>query len=134
VFTLMEARVREEKGSLKQPSCSVYIASTGGSLMKEKMKVASMLWKANISAEFGQQENAKLTKEVVSALDREIPFVVVVGEAEWADGKCQLKDLAQNTADWIPIPDLVPLLRKKGVIPVGCEFAAELMAKESSSS
>lgn len=132
VFTLMEARVREEKGSLKQPSCSVYIASTGGALMKEKMKVARLLWNANISAEFGQQESAKLKKEVVNALDREIPFMVVIGEAEWADGKCQLKDLGNNTADWIPLENLVVMLRQKGVIPVGCEFAAELLKNESS--
>jgi histidyl-tRNA synthetase len=134
VFTLMEARVREEKGSLKQPTCSVYIASTGSSLMTAKMKVASLLWNANISAEFGQKENAKLTKEIQGALEREIPFVVVVGENEWADGKCQLKDLAKNTADLVPIQELVSVLREKGVIPVGCEFAAELLAKESASS
>jgi histidyl-tRNA synthetase len=133
VFTLMEARLREEKGgSIKQPNVSVLVASAGGGMMKEKMKIARLLWDANISAEFSQQENAKLKKEVVNALDREIPFMVVVGENELAESKCQVKDIKANTAELVLISELVSTLRKMGVIPVGCEFAAELLRQEDS--
>jgi histidyl-tRNA synthetase len=131
VFTLMEARMREENnGSIQQPNVTVLIASAGGAMMKEKMKIARILWNASISAEFSQQENAKLKKEVVNALDRNIPFMVVIGESELAENKCQVKDIKANSAEVVSISDLVPTLRKKGAIPVGCEFAHELLKAE----
>jgi histidyl-tRNA synthetase len=128
VFTLMESRLREEKGgSIKQPNVSVLVASAGAGMMKEKMKIARVLWEANISAEFSQQEKTKLAKEIADALEREIPYMVVIGENELAENKCQVKDIKAETADLVPIPDLVAFLRDKGVIPVGCEFAVSVL-------
>jgi histidyl-tRNA synthetase len=128
VFTLMESRLREEKGgSIKQPNVSVLVASAGAGMMKEKMKIARLLWEANISAEFSQQEKTKLAKEITDALEREIPYMVVIGENELAENKCQVKDIKAETADLVPIPDLVAFLRGKGVIPVGCEFAVSVL-------
>jgi histidyl-tRNA synthetase len=133
VFTLMEERLREEKGgSIKQPNVNVLIASAGGGMMKEKMKIARMLWDAKISAEFSQQEHVKLKKEIVSALDREVPFMVIVGENELAENKCKVKDMKAETEELVPMTDLVTVLRSKGVIPVGCEFASELLEQEKS--
>jgi histidyl-tRNA synthetase len=131
VFTLMEARMREEHdGAIEQPHVSVLIASAGGAMMKEKMNIARTLWDASISAEFSHQENAKLKREVVHALDRDIPFMVVIGESEMAEHKVQVKDIKANTAELVPIVDLVSSLRKMGVVPVGCEFAYELLKNE----
>jgi len=128
VFTLMESRLREEQGgSIKQPNVDILIASAGGTMMKEKMKIARILWDAKVSAEFSQQENAKLKKELQNALDRDIPFMVIVGEEELAEKKCTVKDLKAKTEEKVPIASLVSILRQKGVIPVGCEFAAELL-------
>ena len=133
VFTLMEARMREEhEGLIQQPHVSVLIASAGGAMMKEKMNIARILWDASISAEFSHQENAKLKKEVVHALDRGIPYMVVIGESELAENKVQVKDIKANTAELVAIPDLVSSLRTIGAVPVGCEFAYELLKKEGS--
>ena len=135
VFTLMEARMREEhEGAIQQPHVSVLIASAGGAMMKEKMNIARILWDGSISAEFSHQENAKLKKEVVHALDRGIPYMVVIGESELAENKVQVKDIQANTAELVAIPDLVSALRRMGAIPVGCEFAYELLKKEGTGS
>lgn len=134
VFTLMEARLREEKGgTLKLRNVNVLVASAGVGMMKEKMKIARLLWDANISAEFSQQEKAKLSKEVVDALERDIPFMIVIGENELAENKCQVKDIKAETAELVLISDLVAYLRMKGVVPVGCEFAAEELKKQNDS-
>lgn len=132
VFTLMEERLREQQGSIKQTNVKVLVASVGDGMMKERMKAAKALWDAKISAEFSQQENPKLKYELTDALEREIPFMVIVGEEEVKEFKCKVKDLKGRTEETILMADLVPYLRSKGVIPVGCEFAAELFAKESS--
>lgn len=131
VFTLMEKRLEEEQGSIKQPNVKVLVASAGDDMLKEKMRVTRMLWDSNISAEFSHQENPKLKFEIANALDREIPFMVIVGEEEIKLNKCKVKDLKARTEDLVPLDALVKTLRSKGVIPVGCDFAAELFAKEA---
>lgn len=131
VFTLMEARLREENaGSIKQPNVNVLVASVGAGMMKERMKITRVLWDANISAEFSQQENPKLKYELANALERGIPFMVIVGEEEVKENKCKVKDLTARTEETVSMDDLVKILRGKGVVPVGCEFAAELLKKE----
>jgi histidyl-tRNA synthetase len=127
----MQNRLREEQGgSINQPNVSVLVASVGDGMMKERMKVSRLLWDANISAEFSQQENPKLKYELQDALDRGIPFMVIVGEEELKDQTCKVKDLAGRTEDTVPLANVVSFLRSKGAIPVGCEFAAELFARE----
>ena len=101
-------------------------------MMKERMKVTRLLWDAKIKAEFSQQENPKIKYELTDALDREIPFMVIVGEEEVRERKCKVKDLKAKTEETVGIDDLVSNLLSKGVIPAGCEFAAELSANSTS--
>lgn len=93
-----------------------------------------MLWDANISAEFSQQDNPKLKYELADSLEREIPFMAIVGEEEVQSNTCKVKDLKARTEETVPMSELVVTLRKKGVVPVGCELAAELLALEGASS
>jgi len=132
VFTLMEERLRQEQGgSIKQPNVAVLVASAGENLLRERMKLTKVLWDANISAEFNHQENPKLKFEIANALDREIPFMVISGEEEAKEGKCKVKDLKARTEETVDVTDLVKTLRSKGVVPVGCEFAMEVLNDES---
>lgn len=135
VFTLMEARLREQQGgSIQQPNVQILVATVGNDMMPERMKVAKILWGANISAEFSQQDNPKLKYEIANALDRAIPFMVIIGDEEAAQNKCKVKDLVNRTEDTIDQSDLVRfLLEDKKVVPVGCEFAAEFLASRQSS-
>ncbi|KAL3772782.1 hypothetical protein ACHAWU_003341 [Discostella pseudostelligera] len=131
VFTLMEERLRQEQGgSIKQPNVAVLVASAGDNLLRERMKLAKVLWDANISAEFSQQENPKLKFEIANALDRQIPFMVIAGEEEAKEGKCKVKDLKARTEETVDVSELVKTLRVKGVVPVGCEFAMEHLNSE----
>ena len=95
--------------------------------MVERMKLAKRLWDANISAEFSQQDNPKLKYEIANALDRDIPFMAIVGEEEVKENKCKVKDLMARTEETVAVSDLVATLKAKGVVPVGCELAAEMM-------
>ena len=103
------------------------VAQAGDNLMLERMRVTKQLWDANISAEFSQRENPKLTDEIKRCLEDNIPFMVVIGEEEAKENKCKVKDLKARTEETVDQSQLASLLRKKGVVPVGCEFAAEIM-------
>eukprot|EP00560_Eucampia_antarctica_P007881 CAMPEP_0197824938 /NCGR_PEP_ID=MMETSP1437-20131217/2120_1 /TAXON_ID=49252 ORGANISM="Eucampia antarctica, Strain CCMP1452" /NCGR_SAMPLE_ID=MMETSP1437 /ASSEMBLY_ACC=CAM_ASM_001096 /LENGTH=885 /DNA_ID=CAMNT_0043424759 /DNA_START=51 /DNA_END=2708 /DNA_ORIENTATION=- len=134
VFTLMEARLREQQGgSIKQPNVQVLVATVGNDMMQERMKISKLLWDANISAEFSQQENPKLKYEITNALDRSIPLMVIIGDEEAAQNKCKVKDLVARTEETVDQSALVRvLLQEKNVVPVGCEFAAEFLASKRS--
>jgi histidyl-tRNA synthetase len=109
----------------------VLVATVGDDMMVHRMGVARLLWDANIKAEFNQQENPKLKYEIASALEQGIPYMVIVGSEEAANGTCKLKSLLDRTEETVVLTDLVRVLKRdKGVVPVGCEFAAELMASE----
>ena len=97
------------------------------------MKLTQLLWDANISAEFSQQDSPKLKYEIPNALDRGIPFMAIVGEDEAKERTCKLKNLKARTEETVPMAELVSTLRKKGVVPVGCELAAELLAEQEQS-
>jgi histidyl-tRNA synthetase len=128
---LYNCRLRQEQGgSIKQPNVTVLVASAGDNLLKERMKLTKVLWDANISAEFSQQENPKLKFEIANALERQIPFMVIAGEEEAKEGKCKVKDLKARTEETVDVSELVKSLLGLGVVPVGCEFAMELLDNE----
>ena len=131
-FTSSNCRLQKEQGgSIKRPNVSVLVASAGGeNQLQHRMKLTNILWAANISAEFNQQENPKLKFEIANALERGIPYMVIVGEEEAKENKCKVKDLNARTEETVEVTNLVALLRGKGVIPVGCEFATELLEQE----
>jgi histidyl-tRNA synthetase len=119
---------QQQGGSIKQPNVSVLVASAGGERqLHHRMKLTNLLWAANISAEFNQQESPKLKFEIANALERDIPFMVIVGEEEAKENKCKVKDLKARTEETVDVNKLVAVLREKGVIPVGCEFAMDLL-------
>jgi len=126
VFTLMEERLRRERGgSIKRPNVSVLVAQAGSGLLIQRMKVCRLLWDASISSEFNHQDEPKLKYEITNALNREVPFMVVIGEDEWEENKVKVKDLGRRTEDVVDLNMLVTFLKSKGVVPVGCEFAME---------
>lgn len=129
MFLLCYYRLREEQGgSIKQPNVDVLVASVGVGMMVERMKLTKLLWDSKISAEFSQQENPKLKYEIADALERGIPFMVIIGEDEVKEGKCKVKDLKARTEESVSMSELVSVLRTKGAIPVGCEFAVEMLS------
>jgi hypothetical protein len=121
---------QEQRGSIKQPNVTILVASADENLLCQRMKLTKLLWDANISAEFSQQDNPKLKFEIASALERDIPFMVIAGEEEAREGKCKVKDLRARTEDTVELGELAATLRGKGAVPVGCQFAMELLRNE----
>lgn len=112
IFTLME-----ERQKIQQPNVTVLVAQAGEHMMMERMKVSKLLWDAHICAEFNQQLNPKLKFEISSALNRGIPYMVIVGEEESKKGMCRIKDLKARTEEIVQQTDLVSLfIEKKNMI------------------
>ena len=97
------------------------------------MKVAKLLWNANISAEYSHQDNPKFKKQLDETLERGIPFMVVFGEDEMAKGLVKLKNMKSHTELEIPLENLLDGLLKDNctVIPAGTDLGFLSSMRES---
>ena len=114
VFTILEKKAADE-GTLRCAPCDVFVASAGKELAAQRMRIAGMLWRNGIKAEFGYQANPKLQKQLTYALESGVKWIVVVGEEEMKQGKVNLKNLQTREEVTIPVESVVDELKKQGV-------------------
>lgn len=88
----------------------VYIASIGADLIQERMRIATVLWKSNISAEYSHKDNPKFKPQLDEVLERGIPFMVVFGSDELSRGVVKLKNMKVHTEVELSTADLVDTL------------------------
>lgn len=93
IFTILKQRHEDEKQRAK--GVDVYVMAFGGKngLLKERMAVASELWKAGISAEFSAKVKPKLPQQFKAAETGGVPLSIILGEDELAAGKVRVKTL-----------------------------------------
>ena len=112
VFAIMERKARA-LNTLGSKPVDVLVACTGGSFIKERMKVCSTLWKVGVSAEFVYKTDVPFRRQLQMALEKGIPYMVVLGEDEVARNVCQLKDVQANEQTEVTLDALPNLLLSK---------------------
>ena len=90
------------------------------------MKVAQVLWNANISAEYSHLDNPKFKRQLDEALERGIPYMVVFGPEEVANGVLKVKNMKAHTEVEVPYQRVVEELLSQGC------FALTAAAHEAS--
>jgi len=123
VFTIIEKKAEELKISQASP-IQVYIATIGTNLIAERMRVAKLLWTANIPAEYSHQDSPKFKKQLDDTLERGIPFMVVFGEDELKKDIIKLKNMREHTEEELSMEKLIERLLAQGceVIPAGTDL------------
>eukprot|EP00595_Chromulina_sp_UTEXLB2642_P002606 CAMPEP_0196768372 /NCGR_PEP_ID=MMETSP1095-20130614/42668_1 /TAXON_ID=96789 ORGANISM="Chromulina nebulosa, Strain UTEXLB2642" /NCGR_SAMPLE_ID=MMETSP1095 /ASSEMBLY_ACC=CAM_ASM_000446 /LENGTH=477 /DNA_ID=CAMNT_0042137855 /DNA_START=1095 /DNA_END=2524 /DNA_ORIENTATION=- len=114
VFAILEKKAEELK-LLQSSVIQVFIASIGPGLITQRMRLANLLWKSNISTEYSHLENPKLVKQLDEVLERKIPFMIVFGEDELQQGVVKLKIMSKHEEITISIDKLV-----EGLLEHGC--------------
>lgn len=120
VFTIIEKRMMEA-GVQRSSITQVYIASIGPNFIPIRMKIAKLLWQANISAEYSHQENPKFKKQLDEALERFIPFMVIFGEEEVSQGVVKVKNMKTHEEIVVNMENIVEELLQQG-----CERAQSM--------
>lgn len=82
------------------------------------MKIANILWQANIAAEYAHQDNPKFKKQLDEVLERGIPYMVVFGQDELDQGIVKVKDMRAHTEVQLPRNDLIQALQTIGCCPL----------------
>lgn len=67
------------------------IATIGSGMEHNKLKLASRLWKEGIGAEILYYKEAKSQKQLTEALEKEIPFLIWIGENEMKENIYKVK-------------------------------------------
>ena len=96
IFSITKARMEADKG-VRSTEVDVFVMAFGGKgftgLLKERMQVTRILWDAGIKAEFAYKQKPKLPAQFKSAEQSGIPFAVILGEDEQAQGKVKIKEM-----------------------------------------
>lgn len=114
IFSILQAHA-EKTGALAVPPSQVLVASTGTApaLLLARLELCKALWTANIAAEVMQIENPKFTKQLHYALEAGIPYMVVIGEDELAQGVVKVKDMSSKEEVAVARADMVAELLRR---------------------
>lgn len=120
IFSITKARMLEH---VRGNEVDVFVMAFGGKgftgLVKERMQVCRTLWDAGIKAEFSFKVKPKLPQQFASAERNGVPYAVVLGEDELANGLVKIKEMGlpdghpeKNGVD-VKLTDLVKEVRKR---------------------
>ncbi|KAH7364544.1 histidyl-tRNA synthetase-like protein [Rhexocercosporidium sp. MPI-PUGE-AT-0058] len=99
IFSITKARMAAEKNAVqvRNNEVDVFVMAFGGKgftgLLKERMDICSRLWEAGIKAEFLYKVKPKLPNQFKAAEVNGVPFTIVIGEDEVAQGKVKIKEM-----------------------------------------
>ena len=139
IFSITKARMEAGKGAaavrryvirtacpvetishtLYSTEVDVFVMAFGTGLLKERIQVTKTLWDAGIKAEFAYKQKPRLDTQFRSAERNGIPFAVILGEEEQAQGKVKIKELglpdghAEKDGVMVNVKDLVVEVKKR---------------------
>ena len=99
----------KQTGDFLDKSTDVLIANMGGEEFDLELKIASQLRSESYSVEL-YPDSSKLKKQMKYANDKNIPYVVIIGEEERSSNKLTLKNMKNGDQKLVDQSDLVSQL------------------------
>jgi histidyl-tRNA synthetase len=93
VFALIEQRMTEKP---REVDTEVMVCSVGGNFTKERLEIASLLWKEGIPCEFMYKEKPDAKAQFGQASNNGSKLCVIIAPDEWQEGNVKIKVLARN--------------------------------------
>jgi len=111
VFAILEAKNAAEKLKLRTSDVQVYVASAHKGLHEKRLEILSKLWDGDIKAEHSYKQNPKLLAQLQHCEENQIPFALVIGDAELERHVVKLRDVTTRHEEEIPIDNLVEAIK-----------------------
>ncbi|KAI9894663.1 MAG: Cytoplasmic and mitochondrial histidine tRNA synthetase [Vezdaea aestivalis] len=129
IFNITKTRMlAKNQSAVRASEVDVYVMAFGGAgftgLLTERMQIVKSLWDAGIKAEFSYKVKPKLPAQFKAADAAGIPFAVILGEDEQAQGKLKIKEM--GLPDGHPEKQ-VPRLGTPGGLWVGSDCIRSLL-------
>lgn len=99
IFSITKQRLSADSSAapIRTNEVDVYVMAFGGKgfdgLLPQRMEVAKRLWDAGIKTEFSWKVKPKLPAQFKAAETNGVPFAVILGDDELAEGKCKIKEM-----------------------------------------
>ncbi|KAK4136488.1 histidyl-tRNA synthetase [Trichocladium antarcticum] len=95
IFSIIQATMKKKE---RRNEVDVYVMAFGGGkdftgLLQERSQICARLWDAGIKAEFLYKVKPKLQNQFKAAEAGGVPFALILGEDELAQGKAKLKEM-----------------------------------------
>ncbi|KAL2288224.1 hypothetical protein FJTKL_04303 [Diaporthe vaccinii] len=112
IFSIEAARMAAEQGrEPRNNETDVYVMAFGGKgfdgMVKDRMRICNQLWSAGVKAEFLYKNKPKLQNQFKAAENNGVPFAVILGEEELANGQVKYAtppsgNLAKSLLTYVP--------------------------------
>lgn len=93
IFAILEKTSSDPK-TLYPTHC--YVASVGAGMVRERMKLLTLLWDAGLNAEQSYKKNPRILNQIQDCETWGIPIVLIIGEDEVRNGKVKLKNVVSR--------------------------------------
>lgn len=98
IFSITKSRMEAEGNkAVRTNEVDVFVMAFGGKgfdgLLPQRMAIAKRLWDAGIKAEFSWKVKPKLPAQFKAAEVNGVPFAIILGEQELAEGIVKLKEM-----------------------------------------
>lgn len=113
LFTVIEARLARDKRRVRAAEVQVYVAAAQKDLVAHRLAVCRDLWDAGVRAEHSYKKNPKLLAQLQHCEENGIPWAVIVGENEVANGVVKLRDVVTRREEEVKREDLVQEVFKR---------------------
>ncbi|XP_043660159.1 histidine--tRNA ligase, cytoplasmic isoform X3 [Drosophila teissieri] len=113
IFSVLEARAAASGLKLRTSDVEVYVASAHKGLHEQRLKVLNLLWDAGVKAEHSYKLNPKLLVQLQHCEEHQIPLVVVLGDAELAQGLVKLREVTTREETNVKLEDLAAEIRRR---------------------
>ncbi|RPA79021.1 histidyl-tRNA synthetase [Ascobolus immersus RN42] len=122
IFSIIKAKT--EAQTVRNTEVDVYVIAFGmgkefTGLVKERMKVCKELWDAGVKAEFSYKVKAKFQTQFKDAEKNGVPFAVIIGEDELAQGVVKIKEMGlpeghpDKNGVVVKYEDMIPEVKKR---------------------
>ena len=121
IFSITKTRALGR--AIRPTDVDMYVMAFGGKgftgLLPERMAVARTLWDAGVKAEFAYRLKPKLPAQFKAAEAAGVPFAVILGEDEQAQGKVKIKEMGlpeghpEKDGVMVDLTDLVDEVRTR---------------------
>ncbi|KAI6250314.1 Histidine--tRNA ligase, mitochondrial [Erysiphe necator] len=99
IFSIVKSRMTSENNFdyVRKNAVDCYVMAFGGKgftgLLRERISICTTLWEAGIKAEFLYKIKPKLPNQFKAAEANGVPFCIVIGDDELAEGKVKIKEM-----------------------------------------
>lgn len=113
ICSLLEAQLEKSGEKFRTNLCDVYVISAHKGVSDGRLKVINMLWDAGIRAEHSPKENPKILLQIQRCEKFNIPFGVIIGDAELEQNIVKLRIISTREEIDVPMNDLVNEIKRR---------------------